>query len=114
MSYVYTAFTPVSKDTTEVAVGLSVHSLGPEEEGIKFLELPAAGRLLVGSYTGSYSQMGELYRVMDQYMGDKRLRKVAMPMEKRPFPSGANGICGNSGMPKDSQDERLELAYPIY
>jgi len=96
----FTTYRDIAEDSTEVAVGLVVRTRGPGAAGISYLELPSGGRLLTGSYQGSYSRMKELYGLMDKYVAAQGLRKVAAAFEIRPDGDPDEGL--------------YELDYPIY
>jgi hypothetical protein len=96
-AYSYSSYREIGSDSVEVAVGLPVHGRGYGTGSARFLELPAGGRLLVGKYKGHYSSMRALYKVMDRYMAEKGLKKVAAPLEK--YAEGS---------------DEYELCFPIY
>ncbi|MBS1603694.1 MAG: hypothetical protein JST42_13570 [Bacteroidetes bacterium] len=72
----------ISEDSVLLSVGIPVSGRAVSAPGFEFLRLPAAGRLLVGSYEGPYSRMGLLRKVMEGYIRENRLSKVAEPFEK--------------------------------
>jgi hypothetical protein len=65
-----------------VAVGIPVNKRAPETKGMKFLELPAQGRLLSGRTIGGPARLKALFASMEKYMKDKGLKRVADPLEK--------------------------------
>lgn len=87
-------------DSVLLSVGIPASPDGPVSDGFQYLRLPAAGRLLEGSYSGAYSRMEKLKKVMEKYIADQRLSKVADPFEKW------TGIDTASG--------RFSLVYGVY
>ncbi|HEY6902534.1 MAG TPA: hypothetical protein VI233_17875 [Puia sp.] len=79
-------------DSVELSVGIPVSSEGPASGGFQYLRLPAAGRLLEGSFSGAYSRMGKLRQVMEKYITGQRLMKVADPFEKWSGTDTANSV----------------------
>lgn len=72
---------PGNKEAT-LAVGIPVSKTVTGTPDVEFLKLPANGRLLAGSYKGLYADKQKLYAAMDSYISDKRLKKVAQPLEQ--------------------------------
>ena len=80
--FYFLSYTAVNKEKTELAVGIPVHTELSARDGFKFLRLPSTGRLLEGVYKGTYTGRQKLYNAMDKYIMDKKLKKVAQPLEK--------------------------------
>jgi len=72
----------IKEDSVLLWVGIPVSGKAGPEDGFEYLRLPAAGRLLVGSFDGPYSRMALLRKVMEQYISENRLSKVAEPFER--------------------------------
>ena len=89
----------------DLAVGIPVHAEISHEDGFRFLRLPLTGRLLEGTYQGPYAGKQKLYDAMDKYIMDKKLKKVALPLEK--YPDTFTKI-------DDSTQVTMTLFYPVY
>jgi effector-binding domain-containing protein len=104
-TYRYVSFKETDSGKIRLAVGIPVNKRGQAAEGIRFLEMPVGGRLLVGNTTGSPSRIKALYAAMEKYMKDKNLKRVADPLEKYEyFPRSA----------QDSLHIKVEVQIPIY
>ncbi len=91
-------------DSMVVMAGLPVRQKIVSGNNIKYLEMPAGGKMLVGEYEGRYSRIRELYKAMDRYKLIRNLVPVASPFE-RYIISPLNGA--------DSLHVKIELFYPI-
>ena len=99
--YEYISFPGGNKDSMDIAVGMPVEKTSAAKKNMQVLKLPANGRLLTGSFTGSYARMKGLRAAMNKYLNDHHLSMVAEPMEKyKLYP------------PMDIQ--YYELIFPIY
>jgi effector-binding domain-containing protein len=76
-----------------------------ESDGIKYLRMPRVGRMLVGKYEGDYKNIRQLYHSMEKYLGDKHLKKAALPYEK---------YFTDPHSATDSLHMKIELYYPIF
>ena len=103
--YRYLSIKGIDNHSFRLAMGIPVNKKVKATKDIRFLEMPAGGRLLVGSTTGSPSTIKELYAALERYMGDKGLKRVAEPLEKyEDFPRSA----------EDSLHISVEVQIPIY
>jgi hypothetical protein len=67
----------------QLAAGIPVQKQAAhQQDNFKFLRLPSNGRLVMGVYNGKYAAKQQLYTAMDKYILDKRLKKVAQPLEQ--------------------------------
>ena len=103
--FYFVSFTAANKEKTELAVGIPVHTELPPLDGFKFLRLPSTGRLLEGAYKGTYAGRQELYNAMDKYIMDKKLKKVAQPLEK--YNNSLTEI-------NDTTQVTMTLLYPVF
>ena len=67
---------------SEIAVGIPVYKSLNDTDNIKFLQLPANGRLVEGTYTGKLAGKQSIYTAIDNFMLDKHLKQVAQPFEQ--------------------------------
>ena len=99
--YEYISFPGGNKDSMDIAVGMPVEKTNAAKKDIRVLKLPANGRLLTGSFTGSYVRMKDLRTAMNKYLSDHHLSMVAEPMEKyKIYPT--------------TDVQYYELIFPIY
>lgn len=92
-------------DSIRVAVGIPVHRHDKDSAGIRTLRLPKGGKLLTAHYEGAYDGKEKVYKAMESYMQDHRLRPVAQPYERYP----AAGTLSRQG-----QGIAIDLYYPVY
>lgn len=93
------------QDSVHVAAGLSVSSrIGAGEDGIRVLEMPQKGKILVGRFQGPYKDVPKLYTAMRKYIFDKKLIVAGAPYEK---------FLSKSSSPRDSLNMRIELHIPV-
>jgi hypothetical protein len=104
-SYYYVSYSALINGKIELAVGVPVEAGAYGDKGYEFLELPENGQILTGTYNGPYSQLKNLYLAMDKYVMDKKLNKVAQPMEKYTTP--ATSIKPNTLI-------NMQVIYPVY
>jgi effector-binding domain-containing protein len=91
-----------TKDSIHIAAGIPVSSrISLAEDGIRLLEMPQKGKILVGKYQGPYRDIPRLYGAMRKYIFDKKLKPVGAPYEK--FLSS----------PRDSLNMIIELHIPV-
>jgi effector-binding domain-containing protein len=91
-----------TKDSIHIAAGIPVSSrISPAEDGIRLLEMPQKGKILVAKYQGPYRDIPRLYGAMRKYIFDKKLKPVGAPYEK--FLSS----------PRDSLNMIIELHIPV-
>lgn len=88
-----------------IAVGIAVNKRTPVAKEMKFLKLPAGGRLLTGRTTGGSSRIRALFASMERYMEDKGLKRVADPLEKYEYLPGPGQDTAHTG---------VEVQIPIY
>jgi effector-binding domain-containing protein len=105
-NYHYVSYTQTGSKQVNIAVGVPVNKKARKKEGYDFLTFPPNGRLLVGSFTGRYGGVKELYAAMDKYVMNNKLKKVAQQMEKH-----QNKYIG---LADTSDDVSLEVVYPVY
>ncbi len=67
---------------SEIAVGIPVYKSLNDSGNIKFLQLPANGRLVEGNYSGKISDRQLIYNAINNFMLDKHLKQVAQPLEQ--------------------------------
>jgi effector-binding domain-containing protein len=91
-----------TKDSIHIAAGIPVSKrISPQEDGIRLLEMPPKGKILIGKYQGPYRDIPRLYGAMRKYIFDKKLKPVGAPYEK--FLSS----------PRDSLNMIIELHMPV-
>ena len=104
--YYYTSTTFLSTRQVNLSVGIpvqkEVHKQQPEFE---FLRLPANGHLIAGVYKGRYADKQQLYIAMDEYIQDKRMKKVAQPLEQYNVTDTLFG---------DNSTVLMRLFYPVF
>jgi effector-binding domain-containing protein len=90
------------KDSIHIAAGIPVsRRISPAEDGIRLLEMPPKGKILVGKYQGPYKDLPRLYGAMRKYISENNLKVVGAPYEK--FLSS----------PRDSLHMIIELHFPV-
>lgn len=91
-----------TEDSVHIAAGIPIASrVSPGQDGIRLLEMPAKGRMLIGAYEGPYKDISKLYGAMRKYTFDKKLIVIGAPYEK--FLSS----------PRDSLNMKIELHFPV-
>ncbi len=104
--YYYTSTTFLNTQQVNLSVGIPVqreaHKQQPEFE---FLRLPANGHLIAGVYKGRYADKQQIYTAMDEYIQDKRMKKVAQPLEQY---RAADTLLG------DNSTVLMQLFYPVF
>ena len=98
-------FSPAGSDSVRVFAGVPVHKRGKVETGINYLSMPASGRMLTAHYKGPYSKLNQVYTVMEKYIRDNTLQKVAICYEKYYTHPQSN---------EDSLHMEIEVLYPIF
>jgi effector-binding domain-containing protein len=101
--YYYVSYFPVDNKNIEIAVGVSLTEEFKTKDSFEIIKFPANGRLLVGDYEGPPTGINKLYAAMDKYVTDKKMRKVALPMEKFPYNPSLN-----------TEVIKMQLIYPVY
>jgi effector-binding domain-containing protein len=91
-------------DSVEIMAGITVEKKEPVKNGIRYMEMPR-GRMLVGEYQGPYNKISQLYMVMNQYLEDKELKRVAMIYEK---------YFTDPHSKEDSAHMKIKIYCPIY
>ena len=94
-----------SGDSIHVAVGIPVHQQDKDSHGIRFLRLPAGGKLLTARYEGSYEYRKNVYQAMETFMKDQHLRPVAQPYES---------YLATDTLPLQGQNITIDIYYPVY
>jgi effector-binding domain-containing protein len=90
------------QDSIHIAAGIPIASrVSLVQDGIRLLEMPAKGKILVGKYQGPYKDLSTLYRAMRKYIFDKQFVVAGAPYEK--FLSS----------PRDSLNMKIELHFPV-
>jgi hypothetical protein len=69
-------------NNNKVAVGIPVYKQLSNSDKLKFLQLPANGRLVEGSYQGSLADKQSIYKAFYSFMSDQHLKQVAQPLEQ--------------------------------
>lgn len=103
--YYYVSYSSLLGGKSELAVGIPVKTESAPKDGVEFLKFPDGGNLLVGTYEGNPSGIKRLYTALDKYISDKRLAKVAQPMEKY------------TDDPETIDNKRIikmQIIYPVY
>jgi effector-binding domain-containing protein len=75
-------FYKTALDNNKIAVGIPVYEKMHNADGIKFLELPANGRLVEGIYSGNIADKQSIYTSINTFMLDQHLKQVAKPLEQ--------------------------------
>ncbi|MGZ3871394.1 MAG: hypothetical protein ACXVJD_00680 [Mucilaginibacter sp.] len=101
--YYYVSYFPVDSKNTELAVGVPIAGEFKAKDSFEILKFPVGGRLLVGDYEGPTAAVNKLYAAMDKYITDKKMSRVALPMEKYPCNSALNTAA-----------IKMQLIYPVY
>lgn len=101
--YYYVSYFPLDSKNMEIAVGVSITEDFKTKNNFEILKFPVNGRLLVGDYEGPTTQLNKLYIAMDKYVTDKKMSKVALPMEKYPYNPALN-----------TEAIKMQLIYPVY
>lgn len=101
--YYYVSYFPLDSKNMEIAVGVSITEEFKTKNNFEILKFPVNGRLLVGDYEGPTTQLNKLYIAMDKYVTDKKMSKVALPMEKYPYNPALN-----------TEAIKMQLIYPVY
>jgi effector-binding domain-containing protein len=102
-NYYYVSYFPVDSKNIEIAVGIPVTDEFKAKNSFELLKFPVNGRLLVGDYEGPATQLNKIYIAMDKYVTDKKMSKVALPMEKYPYSAAS-----------DTAAIKMQLIYPVY
>jgi effector-binding domain-containing protein len=90
------------QDSIRVAAGVPVTiRISSVQDGIRLLEMPAKGKMLIGRYQGRYKDLSKLYIAMRKYVFDKKLIVIGSPYEK--FLSSS----------RDSLNMKIELHFPV-
>lgn len=97
-------FSPTGLDSVRVFAGIPVHKRGKKEKDINYLNMPASGKMLVAHYKGPYTKLNQVYIVLEKYIRDNVLQKVAISYEKYYTYPLTN---------EDSLHMVIEVLYPI-
>lgn len=68
--------------SNKVAVGIPIYKQLTNSDKLKFLQLPANGRLLEGAYQGKLADKQSIYKAFNSFMSDQHLKQVAQPFEQ--------------------------------
>jgi predicted transcriptional regulator YdeE len=101
--YYYVSYFPLDSKNMEIAVGVSVTEEFRAKNNFEILKFPVNGRLLIADYEGPTAYLNKLYIAMDKYVTDKKMSKVALPIEKYPYNPALN-----------TEAIKMQLIYPIY
>ena len=92
-------------DSIRIAAGIPVGVRLPNGPGgMRVLEMPARGKMLVGKFEGAYRDLPRLYGAMRKYIFDKKLVVIGAPYEK--FLSKGRSTA-------DSLQMKIELHFPV-
>ena len=92
-------------DSIRIAAGIPMGGDLPRgPEGMRVLEMPAKGKMLVGKFYGPYRDLPRLYGAMRKYIFDKKLVVIGAPYEKF-FSRGRSAA--------DSLQMTIELHFPV-
>lgn len=75
-------FSQSGQDSVRVFAGIPVHKRGKKENDINYLNMPASGKMLVAHYKGPYTKLNQVHIILDKYIRDNVLQKVAISYEK--------------------------------
>lgn len=90
------------QDSIRVAAGVPVTiRISSVQDGIRLLEMPSKGKMLIGRYQGPYKDLSKLYIAMRKYVFDNKLIVIGAPYEK--FLSSS----------RDSLNMKIELHFPV-
>jgi hypothetical protein len=103
--YFYVTVLKSEQNKLKLGVGIPVNKEEGTAPGIKFLKLPANGRLVTGFYDGKYAGKEKIYTAMNQYITDKALKKVAQPLEQYNI---------RDSLLTDTSGVKMHLFYPVY
>ena len=92
-------------DSNKVAVCIPVYKRLHDTGNIKFLELPATGRLVEASYSGALSEKPSIYTAINNFMIDQHLKQVAQPLEQY-------NIADT--MPNPGSNIKLKIYFPVF
>ncbi len=105
-NYYYTSTTFLNARQVNLSVGIPVlKEVRKQQPEFEFLRLPANGHLIAGAFKGRYTDKQRLYAAMDEYVQDKRMKKVAQPLEQY---SVADTLF------KDTSNVSIRLLYPVF
>ncbi|HEV2352609.1 MAG TPA: hypothetical protein VGR89_00060, partial [Puia sp.] len=92
-------------DSIKVAAGIPVNSrVASLTDGIRLLEMPARGKMLIGKFRGPYKDLPWLYNAMRKYVFDKKLVVIGAPYQK---------FLSKGSSAQDSLDMTIELHFPV-
>ncbi len=104
--YYYTSTTFLNAQQVNLSVGIPVQKeVLKQQLEFEFLRLPANGHLIAGIYKGKYIDKLQLYTAMDKYIQDKRMKKVAQPLEQYNI---------TDTLFRDSSNVSMRLFYPVF
>ena len=103
--HISVSYIPKGKDSLQLTVGISVNGSADSTNNVKCLSLPAKGRVLVGTYSGKFSERNKIYQAMTRYLSDHTLSIPAQSFER---------YLNDSLPTSDSSEINIELDYPIY
>lgn len=103
-SKIYGVF-PAGKGKVEVIANLTVHNRATESNDIVYLQMPEGGKIATTTYTGSYGGIAKAHEVLQQYIIDRSLKKIALSYEK---------FYGDQLPFNDSGDVKVEVCYPVF
>ena len=69
------------KDSLQILIGLRINKNPPLSNKLDLMIIPA-GRVLVGPFKGRYIDRVRLYTAMENYMNDKSLKPILLPLEE--------------------------------
>lgn len=99
------SYIPLDGDSMQLSVGIPVNGAADSIKGVKCLSLPIKGRVLVGNYTGKFSNRQKIYQAMTKYLTDHSLAIPAQSFER---------YLNDSVPTSDSSEIKMELNYPVY
>ncbi len=92
-------------DSNKVAVCIPVYKQLHDTKNIKFLELPATGRLVEATYSGMPANKPAVYTAINNFMIDQHLKQVAQPLEQY-------NIADT--MPNLNSNISLKIYFPVF
>lgn len=103
--HISVSYVPKGKDSLQLTVGIPVNGAADSTNNVKCLSLPPKGRVLVGLYSGKFSERNRIYQAMTRYLSDHTLSIPAQSFER---------YLNDSLPTSDSSEINMELDYPIY
>ncbi|MDR0793174.1 MAG: hypothetical protein LBE82_07680 [Chitinophagaceae bacterium] len=99
-------FAEFAKDSIGLMIGVAVDNNNvPEDSVVHKADMPPKGRMLIGLYKGKFAERTLLYKAMQNYINDYKLKQVASEFEK---------YMDNKLPVNDSSEINIKLYFPVY